>query len=72
MNAIRITRRLDSHVIDLPELAPMVGKRVEIVVLEEPDAEQPTAGPQGGTAKGEVLWMAPDFDDTPEGFEEYR
>jgi antitoxin (DNA-binding transcriptional repressor) of toxin-antitoxin stability system len=24
-----------------------------------------------GYAKGRVLYMAPDFDDTPEGFEEY-
>ena len=72
MNAIRISRRLDSHVIDLPELAPLVGKRVEIIVLEEePEpAALPPVGPQGGTAKGEV-WMAPDFNDTPEEFKDY-
>ena len=74
MNAIRISRRLDSHVIDLPELAPLVGRRVEIIVLEEePDAVEPPPPVEGsafGCAKGEV-WMAPDFDETPEEFAEY-
>jgi hypothetical protein len=71
MNAIRISRRLDSQVIDWPELAPLIGKRVQIIVLEEEPQEEPTpAGPQGGTAKGEI-WMAPDFNDTPEEFKDY-
>ena len=73
MNAIRINRRLDSHVIDLPELAHLVGKRVEIIVLEEgTDATEPlpNEGSAFGCAKGEV-WMAPDFDDTPEEFADY-
>lgn len=26
---------------------------------------------QRGSAKGGILYIAPDFDDTPEGFEEY-
>ena len=48
MNAIRVRRRLDSHVINLPELTPMVGKTVEIIVLEESEEPQkpPTAHPR--------------------------
>ena len=72
MNAIRVNRRLDSHVIDLPELAPLVGKRVEIIVLEEEQAAtEPAEGPKAGCGKGEVIWMAPDFDRTPEEFKDY-
>ena len=72
MNAIRINRRLDSQVIDLPELAQLVGKRVQIIVLEEePEPVTLSAGPKAGCGKGEVLWMAPDFNDTPEEFREY-
>ena len=72
MNAIRISRRLDSHVIDLPELAPLVGKRVEIIVLEEePEVAEALPGPKARTGKGEILWIAPDFDETPEEFKDY-
>jgi len=35
MNAVRIRRRLDSETLHLPELKPLVGKNVEIIVLEE-------------------------------------
>lgn len=35
MNAIRVRRRLDSHVVDIPEAGPMIGKVVEIIILEE-------------------------------------
>ena len=86
MNAIRIDRRLDSQVLDLPELAPLLGKRVQIIVLEEEpvvESSQVTAAPPQaesvasptrsafGCGKGEVLYMAPDFDATPEEFAEY-
>ena len=36
MHAIRIHRRVDSETLRLPELKELVGKNVEIVVLEEP------------------------------------
>ena len=36
MNAIRIKRHLDSETLRLPELKPLIGKDVEIIVLEEP------------------------------------
>jgi hypothetical protein len=42
VNAIRIFRRLDSETVYLPELRDMIGKNVEIIVLEEPDIRQST------------------------------
>jgi hypothetical protein len=35
MNAIRIHRQIDSDTLQIPELRPLIGKRVEIIVLEE-------------------------------------
>ncbi len=35
MNAIRIRKHLDSETLHLPELRELVGKTVEIIVLEE-------------------------------------
>ena len=35
MNAVRFRKRLDAPVPEFPELTPMVGKEVEIIVLEE-------------------------------------
>jgi len=35
MNAVRIRRKLDSDTLYLPELKPLIGKNVEIIVLEE-------------------------------------
>jgi hypothetical protein len=35
MNAVRIRRQLDSDTLHLPELKPLIGKNVEIIVLEE-------------------------------------
>ena len=35
MNAIRIKRHLDSETLHIPELRPLLGKDVEIVVREE-------------------------------------
>jgi len=37
------------------------------VPLPEPTREPPRLG----TMKGSILYIAPDFDDIPEGFEEY-
>lgn len=37
MNAVRIRKRLDRPISELPELASLVGKSVEIIVLEESD-----------------------------------
>jgi hypothetical protein len=35
MNAIRIRRKLESDTLHLPELRPLIGREVEIVVSEE-------------------------------------
>ncbi len=45
MNAIRIRRKLESDTPHLPELKSLVGKTVEIIVLEEPT---PTITPGTG------------------------
>jgi hypothetical protein len=39
MNAIRIKKRIDSEMLNLPELRPFLGKQVEIVVTEESPVE---------------------------------
>jgi hypothetical protein len=36
MNAIRIRKTIDSDTLHLPELKDMIGRTVEIIVLEEP------------------------------------
>ena len=69
MNALRIEKRLDSHI--LPELIPLVGKDVEIIVLEKiPAPPLPRKGPTAGSAKGKVI-IAPDFDAPLAEFAEY-
>jgi hypothetical protein len=35
MNALRIRRKLDSETLHLPELKPLIGKNVEIIILDE-------------------------------------
>ena len=45
MNAVRIRRRLESDTLHLPELKPLIGKAVEIIVLEE---ATPTIAPGTG------------------------
>ncbi|MDB5322400.1 MAG: hypothetical protein JWN40_4031 [Phycisphaerales bacterium] len=35
MNAIRIRKKIDSETIHIPELRPMIGQEVEIIVLED-------------------------------------
>ena len=34
-------------------------------------AAEPRRAPRFGTMKGTILYIAPDFDDIPEGFEDY-
>jgi hypothetical protein len=46
MNAVRIRRKLDSETLHLPELKPLLGKTVEIIVLE--DEARPTIQPGTG------------------------
>jgi hypothetical protein len=49
MTTIRIRRKLESDTLHLPELQPLVGKMVEIIVLEDPIATVP---PQPGDWDG--------------------
>lgn len=35
MNAIRIRKKIESETLHLPELKPLIGQTVEIIVLEE-------------------------------------
>ena len=35
MNAIRIRKKIDSETLHIPELRPMIGHEVEIIVLED-------------------------------------
>jgi len=43
MNAVRIRRRIDYETLHVPELRPMIGKDVEIIVLEEHPRGAPSA-----------------------------
>ena len=45
MQAIRVTRTLDSETIYLPQLRPLVGQQVEIIVLSA-DVSVPIAAPE--------------------------
>jgi hypothetical protein len=38
MNAIRIRKQLTSDTLELPELAPFIGRAVEILVIEETES----------------------------------
>jgi len=56
MNAIRIRKRIDSETLTLPELRPMIGETVEIIVLEvEPT---PVAEQSGATAYDSLFELA--------------
>lgn len=44
MNALRIRKRLDSDTLYLPELREMIGKEVEIIVLEDKPVVTPGTG----------------------------
>lgn len=35
MNAVRVRRKIESETLHLPELKPMIGKTVEIIVLDD-------------------------------------
>jgi hypothetical protein len=41
MSAIKIQRVLRSTTLDLPELAPLIGRRVEVTVRDVPDRTWP-------------------------------
>ena len=51
LNAVRIRKTLGSLIPELPELSPLVGKTVEIIVLEE-----------GGAETSPTFWESPDVE----------
>ena len=64
MNAIRIRKKLDSDTLHLPELLPLLGQTVEIIVLEEESvpAIQPGTGDWEAAAKAARALTDYDFD----------
>jgi antitoxin (DNA-binding transcriptional repressor) of toxin-antitoxin stability system len=61
----------------LAEIIAQLAPEEEIVLTRDGKpvatlrAVPPKQPPRFGTLKGTVLYIAPDFDDIPEGFEEY-
>jgi hypothetical protein len=66
MSAVIIRRTLDSTTLDLPELRPLIGKAVEIVVREERT--------QPATEEEWIAFFAQGADDLidPELYKQYR
>ena len=58
MNAIRIRKTIDSDTLHLPELKDMIGRTVEIIVLEEPAAAVVPSGFIPGTGDWETFRQA--------------
>jgi hypothetical protein len=54
MNALRIRRRLDAPIPELPELAPMIGKTVEIIVIDDTES---------GASPAYDFWKGPTADE---------
>jgi hypothetical protein len=54
MEAIKIKTRLDSETIRSPELRKLIGKRVEIIILEEIESNTILPKRQPGSARGEI------------------
>jgi hypothetical protein len=55
MNAIRITRRVDSETLHLPELRPLMGRDVEIIVLDDTERQGPK--PPTISAESKPIWQ---------------
>jgi len=45
MNAIRVRKHIASETLHLPELKPLIGREVEIIVLSESPLPEPPTGP---------------------------
>lgn len=61
MNALRIRTHIDSDTLHLPDLKQMIGKNVEIIVLEESsDSQIHKQKRTPGSAKG-MISMSDDF-----------
>jgi hypothetical protein len=42
MQVIRVHKQIDSETLHLPEIRPMIGKKVEIIILEEQRSDSPS------------------------------
>ena len=60
MNAIRVKKHLDSETLVLPEIRSLIGKNVEIIVLDDDVPAQPTRINRGFANTGGKY---PDFDE---------
>lgn len=71
MKAVRIRKKLDEPIPQLPELAPWVGRVVEIIVLDESDAmdAQPNETEVGAPRFEDLVGGWPD-DARDDGFEQ--
>lgn len=68
-------QQVDGHLTEiLDKLSP--GEEVIVTRNDRPIAtihaiQKPRRVPKFGTMRGSILYIAPDFDEIPEGFEEY-
>ncbi len=68
-------QQVDGHLTDILDKLPP-GEEVIVTRNDKPIATihvtpKPRQAPQFGTMRGSILYIAPDFDEIPEGFEEY-
>lgn len=72
MNYVKFETTLERPIAELPQLDGMVGRKVEIIVLDPRNERDPPAPPAPliGTAKGKI-WMSPDFDAPLDEFKDY-
>ena len=62
MNAIRIRKTLDSETLQLPELKGLLGRAVEIIILEEEPITRRGTGDWDAAARAVAELKAYDFD----------
>ena len=64
LHAIRVHTRVDSDVLRIPELLPLIGRTVEVIIVEDaPNAAEAAApaAPRLGTLRG-LVDVPDDFD----------
>jgi hypothetical protein len=62
MNAIRIRKTLDSEMLHLPELNALIGRAVEIIILEEEPPARRGTGDWDAAARAVAELKAYDYD----------
>lgn len=68
MTTIRVKRHIDSETVHLPELRPLIGKEVEIIVVEQNGGEMTIAEEQACyPLRGSVLRDDEPFETVGEG-----